>query len=112
MLLRPPARHFLDSYAIRHLVLGRPQALAPLSTIQLGARRFRQRCRVTSASGEEAVLSFDMALGGGGPRWGRAHARRRWPVAAGPPGGALAALHVVGPCPLAAHAAGGSPAAR
>jgi hypothetical protein len=94
MLLRPPSQHFLDSYAIRHLVRGRPAALVPLSAVQLGPARFMQRCRVTSPSGEEAVLMFDMRLTVGQPpaaRWGPMHVQ----ASAGQSWAELAALRGV-----------------
>ncbi|GBF89018.1 hypothetical protein Rsub_01517 [Raphidocelis subcapitata] len=51
---------YLDSFAIRHLALGVPRALRPLSTFRVSHDRYMQRCAVVAAGGEEAVLSFEM----------------------------------------------------
>jgi hypothetical protein len=54
------SRHLLDSFAVRHLALGVPRALRPLSAVRVSGDRYVQRCAVTAAGGEEAVLSFEM----------------------------------------------------
>lgn len=52
----------LDAYAMRTLVLAAPLAAAPRSGLRLGPERYVERVGVTAASGEEAVLRFEMAL--------------------------------------------------
>ena len=51
---------YLDSFAVRHLAHGAPAALALLSAVRVSPERYLQRCAVTGAGGEEAVLSFEM----------------------------------------------------
>ncbi|KXZ45220.1 hypothetical protein GPECTOR_57g510 [Gonium pectorale] len=60
MLLMSPSRHFLDSYAIRHLILAAPASTQVLSGLMLGPDKYVQRMAVTSPTGEEAVLTFTM----------------------------------------------------
>jgi hypothetical protein len=68
MLLTTPEHHFLDSYALRHLVLGKPARIEPLSGLRVGAAHYVERCAVVAPSGEECVLTFSLTR-----RWG-AHA--------------------------------------
>lgn len=56
------ARHLLDSYAMRHLVLSRPASLEPLSSMLLSPELFVQRCCSTSLWGEKCVLTFTLKL--------------------------------------------------
>ena len=51
---------YLDSFAIRHLAHGVPASLQLLSAVRVSHDRYLQRCAVMAASGEEAVLSFEM----------------------------------------------------
>ncbi|KAG2483502.1 hypothetical protein HYH03_017612 [Edaphochlamys debaryana] len=61
MLLRTPNRHFLDSYAIRHLILSAPASAQVLSGLMLGPNKYVQRMACTSTSGESCILTFTMA---------------------------------------------------
>ncbi|GIL89600.1 hypothetical protein Vretimale_1835 [Volvox reticuliferus] len=61
MLLRSPSRHFLDSYAIRHLILSSPVNTQVLSGLMLGPNKYVQRMSVTSSLGESCILTFTMA---------------------------------------------------
>ncbi|KAF8064536.1 hypothetical protein HT031_003336 [Scenedesmus sp. PABB004] len=54
------ARHLLDSYAMRHLVLSRPAELEPLSGMALGPDAYVQRARSTSLWGEKCVLTVTL----------------------------------------------------
>ncbi|PNG99762.1 hypothetical protein TSOC_014454, partial [Tetrabaena socialis] len=60
MLLRVPNRHFLDSFAIRHLILASPASTQVLSGLMLGPAKYVQRMAVSSASGEQSILTFTM----------------------------------------------------
>ncbi|GFR40854.1 hypothetical protein Agub_g1504 [Astrephomene gubernaculifera] len=60
MLLQFPSRHFLDSYAIRHLILSSPASTQVLSGLMLGPNKYVQRMSVTSPSGESCILTFTM----------------------------------------------------
>ncbi|GLC47086.1 hypothetical protein PLESTF_001446100 [Pleodorina starrii] len=60
MMLLSPNRHFLDSYAIRHLILSPPASTQVLSGLLLGNNKYVQRMAVTSPSGESAILTFTM----------------------------------------------------
>lgn len=51
----------LDAFAMRLLVFHNPKELQTLSSITLGDR-FLQRCAVVGASGEQAVLTFELVL--------------------------------------------------
>ncbi|KAG2425874.1 hypothetical protein HYH02_014937 [Chlamydomonas schloesseri] len=60
MMLREPSRHFLDSYAIRHLILNAPASKQTLSGLMLGPNKYVQRMSVTAPSGESCILTFTM----------------------------------------------------
>ncbi|EFJ41252.1 hypothetical protein VOLCADRAFT_43444, partial [Volvox carteri f. nagariensis] len=60
MLLRSPSQHFLDSYAIRHLILSSPASTQLLSGLMLGPNKYIQRMAVTSQMGESCILTFTM----------------------------------------------------
>ncbi|GIL42350.1 hypothetical protein Vafri_349 [Volvox africanus] len=64
MLLRSPSRHFLDSYAIRHLILSSPATSQVLSGLMLGPNKYVQRMSVTSSLGESCILTFTMTAAG------------------------------------------------
>lgn len=55
-----PSLLYLDSWAVRHLMHGGPARVQLLSAVRVSPERYLQRCAVTSQSGEEATLSFEM----------------------------------------------------
>ncbi|PNW85734.1 hypothetical protein CHLRE_03g207600v5 [Chlamydomonas reinhardtii] len=72
MMLREPSRHFLDSYAIRHLILNAPASKQTLSGLMLGPNKYVQRMSVTAPSGEGCILTFTMTAAAAQPELGTA----------------------------------------
>lgn len=61
MQQKDPSQHFLDSYALRNVVLSSIQLIEPLSSVSISSERFLQRCLVTCDSGEECILTFTLS---------------------------------------------------
>lgn len=53
---------YLDTYALRNLVYASPESVRVLSSMQVSADKFLQRCAIVAPSGEECVLTFTLSL--------------------------------------------------
>jgi hypothetical protein len=53
---------YLDTYALRNLVYASPECVRVLSSMQVAADKFLQRCAIVAPSGEECVLTFTLSL--------------------------------------------------
>eukprot|EP00878_Enallax_costatus_P001044 GHUV01001179.1.p1 GENE.GHUV01001179.1~~GHUV01001179.1.p1 ORF type:complete len:365 (+),score=98.94 GHUV01001179.1:962-2056(+) len=53
---------YLDTYALRNLILAAPSSVQVLSAMHVTPDRYLQRCAIVSPSGEECVLTFGTTL--------------------------------------------------